>query len=317
MIRFLDLREKLKSSEYACLCVYGNDAWLKRKAVANVCAALNVPDDGFNVDYLQSPALEAVTLACMTPSLFCDRKIVVCEDFVFPDGNKAQGVKKQLGDLIARRDGGFCLIFVADTDKNFDVEGIEKVNCNHLDKDSISKWIVSYCKRQNVEADRLTADKLALYCLNDMARVSLETQKLIDYGEFSADAVDKLVHKDAEYAVYDLSQLIADRKASKATELYRGLVSRGEEPRALFALLYNYYRRVYYVKTSSFSADKLAAYLGVKIGAIGFAKETANKYKPMQLKRALNCFERADSRLKAFVDDNEVMNMLIMQLIAL
>lgn len=313
----MELKEKLKSNDYACLCIFGNDAWVKRKAVANVCEALGVQDDGFSVDRLESPGISDIKLACMTQGLFSDKKIVVCENFAFSDGAKAKGEQKQIAELLKQYDGSFCLVFVVDSDKNFDVDGIEKVNCNRLDKDSVAQWIISYCRRQQVTVDKLAADKLALYCLNDMSRVSVETQKLLDYGDFSLDAIEQLVHKDAEYVVYDLSQVIADRKADKAIELYRGLLTRGEEPRALFSLLYNFYRRVYYVKTSALDANEIASCLNVKAGAVGFAKDTAKRYKPMQLKRALEYFEQADLKLKAFIDENEVMNMLIMQLIAL
>lgn len=317
MIRFLEMREKLKNNAYPVLCVFGNDNWLRRKAIANICEALGVVDDGYNVDYLDNPSIADVKTACMTQALFCDKKIVVCENFVFPDGNKAHGVKQQIAEIVKNYDGSFCVIFVLDTDKNFDADGVEFINCNRLDKDNVAKWIISYAKRQQIAVERLCAEKLAIYCLCDMSRVAVETQKLIDYGEFTADTVDQLVHKDAEYVVYDLAQLIAAKNGAKAIELYRGLIARGEEPRALFALLYNFYRRVYYVKTSSFETAELAGYLGVKAGAVGFARDTAGKYKPMQLRRALNCFEDADAKLKAFVDDNEVMTTLILKLIAL
>lgn len=317
MIRFLDMREQLKSRDYPCLCLFGNDTWVRRKAVSNVYDALNVPNDGFSVDFLDNPTFEDIKLACMTPALFCDKKVVVCENFVFPIGPKAQTVKKDLSALIARSDGSFCLVFVTDNDKLFEIDGVEKVNCNKLDRDSICKWIISYGKRQQFAIDRIVADRLAQYCLNDMSRVAIETQKLIDYGEASLDAIEQLVHKDAEYVVYDLSQVIARKNVSRALELYKGLVYRGEEPRALFGLLYNFYRRAYYVKTSVGEASDIAALLGVKTGAIEFAKEAAARYKPMQLKRALELFEDTDNKLKAYLDENEVMTNLIMQLVAL
>lgn len=317
MIKFLEMRERLKSDRYACLCLFGNDGWVRRKAVSNVCDALNVPNDGFSVDYLDNPTFEEIKLACMTPALFSDVKVVVCENFVLPQGFKQQAFKKDLSYLVNNADDGFCLVFVVDSDKGFDVDGVEKVNCNKLDRDSICKWIISYGRRQQVVIERNVADRLAQYCLNDMSRISIETQKLIDYGEVSLDSIEQLVHKDAEYVVYDLSQVISRRNVSRALELYKGLVSRGEEPRALFGLLYNFYRRAYYVKITPGSSDDLASLLGVRPGAIEFAKEAAARYKPMQLKRALEYFEQADNKMKSFLDENEIMNILIMQLVAL
>lgn len=319
MINFLNLREKLKTSEFAALCMYGNDAWIKRKAVSNVCEAYGIVDDGFSVDRLESPTVEDIRFACLTPSMFCAKKLVVCENFLLPEGNsKLTDIKRHLSETIAQCDGSFCLVFVTDSDKVFcDIAGLETVNCNRLDKANIVKWITSYCKKSGVAIDVLCADRIATYCLLDMSRIEVETQKLIDYGNITAESIDLLVHKDAEYAIYDLSGAIADKNANRATEIYRGLISRGEEARALFGLIYNFYRRVYYVKTSSFTNEELASYLGVKAAAINFAKDTANRYKPMQLKRALDYLALADERIKSFVDENETMLILIMQLISL
>ena len=319
MVKFLDLREKLKSNVYNALCVYGNDGWLKKRTVENVCAAYGIVDDGFGVDRLESPSLDDVTMACLTPSMFCEKRLIVCEDFVLPDaGAKLNEAKTKLNELLKHADGSFCLLILTESDKGFkEIAGMETVDCNHLDRPSIVKWIETYCKRRGVSVDRLCADRIATYCLMDMARIAVETQKLIDFGRIDLDSIDLLVHRDAEYVLYDLSGAIADKNAAKALEIYRGLIARGEENRALFGLLYNFYRRVYYVKTSQYTNDEIASYLGVKSGAVSFAKETAGRYKPMQLKRALDYLALADDRLKAFVDEGEVMNILIMQLISL
>lgn len=323
MIKFLELKEKLKD-HYPCLYLCGNDSWIQRKAISNICDAYNVVNDGFSVDYLESPTLPDVVMSCLTPSMFCDKKIVVCTNCSFMQGNSAsdvkrrQDAKRQITELIEKNDGSYCLVFVCDDEKLFDgVSGVEKVVCNKLDSATVSKWIIAYGKRQGVVIDRLCADRIANFCLCDMSRVENETQKLIDNGDITLESIDALVHKDAEYAVFDLSKHISEKNAGKAIELYKGLIARGEESRQLFGLLYSFYRRAYYVKTSNYSPEELAAYLGVKAGAIGFAKEVAAKYKPMQLKRALDCFAKADERLKKFVDENDVMNLLIMQLVAL
>ena len=318
MIKFLDLREKLKSNVYSALCVFGNDGWLKKRAVEYVCAAYGIVDDGFGVDKLEAPTLDDVVRACLTPSMFCDRRLIVCQDFALPDApSKLTEAKNKLTELLKNADGSFCLLILAESDKNFKIDGIETVDCNRLDKVNVIKWIESYCRRQGVAIDRLCADRIASYCLMDMARVAVETQKLIDYGQIDLDSIDLLVHRDAEYVIFDLSGAIADKNANRALEIYRGLLARGEDARALFGLLYSFYRRVYYVKTSEFANDEIASYLGVKGGAVNFAKETAQRYKPMQLKRALEYLAAADDRLKAFVDEGEVMNILIMQLISL
>lgn len=330
MIKFLELRQKLQSSDFTALCLYGNDGWVKRRAFANICEAYGVTDDGYSVDRPE-PTLEEITLACMTPSMFGAKKIIACEQPFFSekkddgsgdkgknDSKKVAELRQGLSKLLSRSDGSFCLVFFADSDKNYiGIDNLETVDCNRLDKPSVVKWITAFARRQGVTIDAVCADRIAAYCLSDMSRVAVETQKLIDHGDVTPEAVEMLVHKDAEYAIYDLSSAISSKNAARATDIFRQLVARGEEPRSLFGLIYNFYRRVYYVKTSSFSTDEIAGYLGVKTASVGFARETAERYKPMQLKRALDILALADARLKAFVNDGEIMNILIMQLISL
>lgn len=318
MITFLQLKEKL-NNEFVALCLFGNDSWVKRKSLAVVKQVYDVTDDGFAVDNLDNPSVEDIVYSCMTPSMTSDKKLVVVTNFQFPQGRKQQEGKKRLADLFGAKDADYCVVFDTDTVKTLDgVSGVEFVDCNRLDSGVVVKWITAYCARQGVPTDRAAAQKIADYCLCDMSRISTETQKLVDYGKVDVDSVEMLVHKDAEYAVYDLGKLIASKNVQRAMSAYKGLLAQGEENRALFGLLYNFYRRVYYVKTSAaLSEDKIAECLGVKRGAIGFAKDVASKYKPMQLRRALSAFNQADQALKAFLDEDEVMTTLVFKLATL
>lgn len=320
MIKFIELKDKLNNNNYNVLCLFGNDSWVKRRAVSNIMTAYNITDDGFSVDYLDEPTVSDIVLACSTPSMFCEKRLIVCQNFALPKNDKSKqgNFKQQISSVTENADGSFCLVFVCDDCKFLEgVANVETVDCNHLPVNSVSNWIVKFCKSQNVAVDSLCANKIATYCLCDMSRVESETQKLLDYGTITLDSIEQMVHKDVDYVVFDLSKHISNKNAGKAMELYRGLLSQGNEARQLFGLLYSFYRRVYYVKTSTCSDTELSTFLNVKQGAIGFAKEVAEVYKPMQLKRTLEYFEQADFKLKSFADENEIMTLLIMQLISL
>ncbi len=312
MIKFLDLQNVLKNGDFAGFCIFGNDPWVRRNALSRICKWAQVVDD-MGVDYLDNPTADDITFACLTPSMFCAKKVVVCQNLNVEGKNSA--IKQTISKILKQYDGSFCL--VVEHSKPLDIAGLEGVDCNKLSSSSVSGWIVAYAKRQGVVINKPCADLISAYCLCDMARVEMETQKMIDYGTIDLETIEMLVHKDAEYAVYDLSKFIVNKNATRALELYRGLIASGENHIALFGLLYNYYRRLYYVKISQCSTDELAGQLGVKSGAITFAKEFAQKYKPLQLKQALDYFAVADQKLKSFVDDNEVMTTLILQLISL
>ena len=315
MIKFLELREKLNNG-FSALALFGNDGWVKRRATDSVKQVYEVDDDGFGIERLDSPTVDDIAYSAAMPNMLGGKKVIFVYGFAFPQGRAQQEAKRKLSELFKGKNADFCVVFDIDNLKQLDgVDGVEFVDCNKLDGNSVVKWITAYAKRQGVEADRVAAQKLSEYCLCDMSRVATETQKLVDYGKFDDTAVELLVHKDTEYAVYDLSKLIAQKNVQRAMASYKGLLAQGEENRSLFGLLYNFYRRVYYVKTSTeLTEEQIAECLGVKKGAIGFAKDVAAKYKPMQLKRALSVFVDADAKLKAFVDEDEVMTALVFKL---
>lgn len=315
MIKFLALREKLKNSPFiTAFALTDGDSWVVSRAKDYVFNAYGITDDGFGVVTLNSPSVKDVTMACMTPSMFGDVKAVVCTDFVLP---KTPEDKAKFASLVAHGDGTYCVIIEGTKTAVEGYEGLETVDCSRLDNSSVANWVVAYAKGSGVAVDRDVALKVADYCLCDMARVSNETQKLIDFGTFTADSVEAMVHKDVEYLVFDLGQTIAAKNTAKTLEMYDSLIRQGNDARSLFGVLYSFYRRVYYVKTAAYEPQTIADKLGVKVGAIGFAKQVADRYKPIQLKRALEFFDEADQKLKAFLSENDVMFVLIMQLLSL
>lgn len=316
MITFLNLKNSLKGGNLSAFCLVGNDRWLKRKSLATIREFYGIEDDGFGVDKLDSPTYKQVETACCTPSMFATQKLVVVENFQISVGKQQTETVQKLEKLISECDGSFRLVFFADQGDFFSkINGLALVDCNKLDGMNVAKWVVAYCKKQGVEVSTACAAKIAEYCLFDMSRVSTETQKLLDYGEITPQTVELLVHKDTEFVVFNLSKTICAKNAQAALELYNGLIASGEEARGLFGLLYNTFRRAYYVKTTE-PTENLAELLGVKPYAVQRTKEIAANYKPMQLKRILNCFEDADCKLKSFVDETEVMTTLILQLVA-
>lgn len=317
MITFLNLKSSLKEIIPA-FCLFGNDRWVKLKAVADIMKAYSISNDGFGVEKLDEPDYRQIEQSCLTGNLFGTKKAVICENFVFPHGKQMSETVEKLSRLIQSDDGSFCLIFLADTNSGFDkVAEITSVCCDKLDSSDIVRWIVAYGKRQGVIVDSTVARKICDYCLQDMSRIERETQKLVDYGEVSEQSVDLLVHRDTEFAVFNLSKTITAKNAGAAEELYRGLIASGEDPRGIFALLYNFYRRAYYVKTSDLSNEKLAELLNVKPFAVARAADIAAKYKAMQLKRILDLFDSADKKIKNFLDEDEVMTTLIMEIICI
>ncbi|MCM1043240.1 MAG: DNA polymerase III subunit delta [Corallococcus sp.] len=321
MLDFISLKDTLKSKFYPVFVVFGDDEWVKSKAIENIAASLAIefPDMNKYV-YEQGGDIDEILMSCNTLPFFSPQKIVVVENFVFPIGKKQQEVKQKIEKYARSADNSCVLVFSCTDNKPFgQIEFVEFVNCNRLSQNSLIAWIVAFVNKRGKKIDKFAASKLCNYCLNDMARINTEITKLCDYciADVSEKDVELLVHKDAEYVVFNLSRAIANKDASQSLEIVRALLNRGEEVRSLFALLYNFYRRMFYIRVAKYSSKDIAQYLGVKESAIGFTKEIADKYKPSELKTALEYFESVDAKLKAFYNDVETLEFLILQLVSL
>jgi len=322
LIEFINLKESLKSKFFPVYVLCGDDQWLKNKSLENIKASLDIQLPEMNCFvYEEGADVDDLVNACNTLPFFSRQKLVVVHNFAFPTGKRANYVKEKLANYCAKADDSCVLVFVCDDDKAFKtVAGVQLVNCKRLDERAVVSWIVAYCRRQGRAIDAAVASKICQYCLCDMSRVATETEKLCSFAtaQITADDVELLVHKDSNYEIFKLSEMIANKNSTKALQTLQGLLNRGEQPRALFGLLYNFYRRMYYVKTTTYTTKELASMLGVKgEWAITQVANVADKYKPMQLKRALDCFAATDDKIKRFFNEIDEINMLVLNLLAL
>lgn len=322
MIEFINLKESLKSKFFPVYALCGEDQWLKNKSLENIKASLEIELPEMNCyTYEEGADVDELINACNTLPFFSRQKLVVVHNFVFPNGKKANEIKEKLANFSAHADDSCVLVFVADDDKNFKtVGGVQIVNCKRLDERAVVSWIVAYCRRQGRLIDSAVAAKISQYCLCDMSRVATEAEKLCSYAtsQITESDVELLVHKDSNYEIFKLSEMIANKNSAKALETLQGLLNRGEQPRSLFSLLYGFYRRMYYAKTTAYSAKELVTMLGANgEWQIAQAVKVAQNYKPIQLKRALDCFASTDERIKKFFNETDEINLLVLNLLAL
>ena len=124
MLKFLELNAQLKKQSYPALCLFGNDEWVKHRALGYVFDSCGVSQNDFAVDTLDAPSVDDIQTSCLTQSIFGDKRVVVCENFAFAknantETNKVKEAKAQLTKLIESCDGSFCLVFVVNEQNIF------------------------------------------------------------------------------------------------------------------------------------------------------------------------------------------------------
>ncbi len=163
------------------------------------------------------------------------------------------------------------------------------VDCSRSDEETIKKWIYLTCKRAGVYADGITCGKLASYCIFNMSRISMETEKLLSYclsmglDRLTDEIVDALVYPDTEYKKYELANALARKNYSAFMRILGDLLSHGYNETELLSSLASYFKTLYEVAISKGSDGEIAAALGLKEYAVKKNREQAAKFTKEQL----------------------------------
>ncbi len=189
------------------------------------------------------------------------------------------------------------------------ISGVEIVDCGKGDINTLSKWIKSYCAQSKIEIDMQTASQLVEYCLRDMKRIELETEKLIAYsskkGKIDLADVDELVNQESDYKIYNLTDCIAKKQFEKAMKIVNDMLSKGETYQMILVAVYNYLRKLLHIRISSIGDQETQKLLGMQEYAYKKSKEQAFKFNPKSLKKAIDRLSNIDYEIKSGMLDAE------------
>ena len=302
-IEFLQLKRYLGEKPPVNLAVSGNDGYLIDRAVEQIKDSCGIEYPDLNYSVLRGVAdAGRIVEACQAVPFMSPRRMVVVRDYAAP---KAESEKIKLRDYLYKPNDQTCLV-VCFTEKNAANEfGLDSVSCDKLDESVLVKWITAKAAKSGRVITAQTAALIAQYCLNDMGRISRETEKLCAYSEneITAQAVNLLVEKESEFVVWELAQEIAAKKADRAMACALRLLDKGEEIVTLTASIYALFRRMFYSAVSGLSLTELAEMLDVKEFAVKKARAAAENFSQSQLKNALELCRKADEELKSFNSD--------------
>lgn len=163
------------------------------------------------------------------------------------------------------------------------------VDCSRSDEETIKRWIYLTCKRAGVYADGITCGKIAEYCALDMARIAMETEKLLAYSQSTGaerltdETVESLVAPESDYKIYELANALARRNYAAFTTIVKELLSHGFNETALLSSLASYFRGLYEASTIRGNDREAAVTLGVKEYAVKKNREQAAKFTKEEL----------------------------------
>lgn len=178
------------------------------------------------------------------------------------------------------------------------------VDCARADEETIKKWIYVTCKRDGVYADGVTCGKIASYCILDMSRIAMETEKLLVYchaqnlDKLTDETVDMLVYPDAEYKIYELANALSRKNYDAFMRISGDLATKGFNELSLLSSISSHFKTLYEVSLVKGSDSEVAVALGVKEYAVKKSREQIHGVTTNQILAIYNAVYGAISDIK-------------------
>lgn len=297
-MKFIELPQKLKQQVLPLYILKGDDEFVIASAIKHISNACGNEMSDFNKTYFDSENFSAqkVQEAIEILPLGTDRKFVLIRSV-----NKlSEADKKILSASLSSIPPSTTVVIINSEAWKFLKVG-EIVDCGKLGQDILEKYIRVELnkKNQKITPDALKA--LVEICSYDMTKISCELKKVSAYceDEIGQNDVKALVKPDYEYQIFELSESLGNKNASKSLMLLSSFLQKKQPVQVLFSLIANHFRRIAHASFSSLSNSELANLLGVKEYAIVKAKEQAKSYSKAQLKNILEVLENVDNMVKS------------------
>ncbi len=294
-MKFTDLKDDVAQGARQVYLLEGDDAYFRGKAEEQIKSAfLEMPElnyASFDGAQYKGAALSDITSALSAFPFMAEKRVVKLSEFYPTESDYTKYLQPFFEDFPS---SSILIIVNSQSKKGVDLKRkkcVTYVDCNRADEEIVARWAYLTMKRAGVSSTVEACEAIASYCLRDMARVSMEVEKLIEWGKggnvTKAD-VDNLVYKDAEYRVYEMTKAVARRDYTSFTLICNDLLSKGYDENALLASLINYFKNLLAILTLNKSADELASQLKMSEWAVKKNGEEARLFGKERLSKLIN-----------------------------
>ena len=191
------------------------------------------------------------------------------------------------------------LVFVEETvEKNSLFEIIDKygITCNYeyQKQNQIIQRLKAITNAYKVDVKPYTLAYLVECCGTDMQELINEIRKLIEYkgsgNTIEKQDIDKLCIKKVESVIFDLTDMLGQKKTGAAIEILRNLILSKEPLQVILINLYNHFKKLYLTKLAVKENLDVAIALNLKPNQkflVGKYKRQAEYFKLRELRNIL------------------------------
>jgi DNA polymerase-3 subunit delta len=293
MIKFEDLKGCLRQKISSSYLLSGVDEYLLSSAYKMIVKATNLEVEDLNLIKFAEGVIDCndIVRACETMPVFGDKKVVYL-DLRLAKKSELKNIKL-LNDYLESANPTTVLIINSgsnEDDFGLDKKRLELVDCNRLDIKFVEAKVTSVLKAKQKSISAIALKMLIEYCLGDMAKIMVETDKLIAYigdrAEIKNTDIEEIVTRSIEYQVFELTEALAKKNSQKVYSILGDMKAKRDEYKMLPALIYAHFRRLFHISLNSGTSNaELAKMLGVKEFAVKMAQSQAKLFSKSALKK--------------------------------
>lgn len=321
-MKFVELKKHIVNEKhFCCYNLYGDDNFLVDSSI-NMFFNYIAQNNSFNIATLSSEDIDAskLSVALNTTSFLGGTKVVLVK---YLDNSKNKQVTSYIEQYLIKNPNEMAVLVVTSKEPVFAEKTAKQlqnkfvsVDCNRLDLNMIYAWINSALKEQSATMQNEAKVKLVEYTNGYLSKISIELNKLINYAagrEITVQDVQTLTTKDLEFSVFELTENLGRGNSAKTFDILNQMMSDKKAAPSVFAMIQNYFRRMFLSCISTGTNAQIASQLGVKEFAVKKAKEVASLYSKPNLKAVVDLCAELDHKIKTSqINYNSAVNYLVL-----
>lgn len=305
--------------------LYGNDNFIIKSKTKQLVAKQNVDDFNVTIYDAEEKNVELAINDASTIPFISDNKVVIIKNAHFLSTEKLKKeIPHNLDALSRYLDNPVketILIFNAPYAKLDERKAITKQllkvatteKCIPMKEAELGNWVKRQLGKINASIDRDALEELLKRVSNNTEVLVNETKKLVLYSEgtrrVNLDTIKRVITKNVEDNVYEITNSILDNKRSRALEIYNDLVMHSEDPLRILGILVNKYRELLHVKLLlADGKDKtdVASYYRASPGRAFYMMKNAKSVDMDTVKLHLKSLETLDFKIKSGQIDKKI-----------
>lgn len=285
-MKFEELKNTLKQKIDDCYLIYGEDEFLRSSAVRQIenYVVTDLPEMNKFSFYGNDISLQSLKTALETLPFMSEKKLVIVR---YLDEKKVSNVD-YLVEYSSNPNKSCVLIILTKDVSVFKNLKATLVDCDKLSENYVKQFIKKSIVVKNCSITDEAIDLLIAYTNMNMGLISLELDKLVNYTDkIDVDTIKNLVSKNENYQVYELTDAVGRQQNEKVFKILNFMLEDKGLTNKIFWLLYNHFRKLYFISISNKNNIELAQMLSQKEYTIKKLREQLKYFNQDNLKNIL------------------------------